>query len=743
MVRKWSVRALCLLVILVSYLFPTLPVQGAGALGSDSGLSGNKTAAAQAAGVIKVPGDAPTLQAALNMVPDGGVIELAEGTYPAPEGSFAVLDAGKGFTVRAAPGATVILSGQGSRPIMRIMNNRFSEKEIVFDGIRFQDGYSTLDGWAAGITVRQAVVTFINCVFTGNNGNQPNTGGGALVIADDSIGRVESSSFENNRARMSGAGLQIYDADAAVVNSTFRGNRVNYPGHTPTAAGGAIHIGNSEVSIRNSVFEENEAGYVGGAVYAIGHWRGDTSLPHTRVMISDSVFRNNRAARDPSVSYHSPTEGGAFHAEDQTLAVLTNVDFITNESNVGGGVNLYRAEVTIEGGVFLGNRATGIGQGNGFGGAISATSNDGGDASTNGGRINRPPARLTVRNSYIQGNYQGITAQGQVAAGLYAGGDTFHMYGLAGVPQMGSPADNRAKIAVYNTIFNDLDIERTPNVGGSGIGAAIMGDLADITLENSIIMNSDARGDKSLGGGLLIINQSRGTVRNTTFAQNSSALAGGALLVQGSEILVDNSLFINNDIMPGVDEGQGNSYGSAIYVEADRSRNISPTGVIQNSVISNNPGIPITDSDTPQAPNLVQYNNNLIYSNSYGGLVYRNDFTSEKVFDLRGFNNLVVPHAGGPFDKVAIENLGSANEPQVGALVAIPPVHSGTNTSRSYLAYAYSGGRGFLNGEPLPDRAGVISNVAPGDYTLTVGQEAVQLTLPILVPRQYLPFINK
>ncbi len=743
MERIRSVRALCLLVILVSLAFPTLPVQGAGAPRSDPGLRENRTAPAQAAAVIKVPGDVSTLQGALNIVPDGGVIELADGTYTAPEDGFAVLNAGKGFTVRAAAGATAVLSGQGSRPIMRILNTGFSEKEIIFSGITFRDGYSDREGWAAGITVRQAVVTFIDCVFTGNNGNQPTTGGGALVIADDSIGRIDSCRFENNRARNSGAGLQIYDADAEVINSTFRGNRVNYPGHSPTAAGGAIHIGNSEVSLQNSVFEDNEAGYVGGAVYAIGHWRGDTSLPHTRVMISGSVFRNNRAARDASVSYHSPTEGGAFHAEDQTLAVLTNSDFITNEANIGGGVNLYRAEVTIEGGVFLGNRANGIGQANGFGGAISATSNDGGDASTDGGRINRPPARLTVRNSYIQGNYQGIAAQGQVAAGLYAGGDTFHMYGLAGVPQMGSAADNRARVEVYNTIFNDLDVERTPNVGGSGIGAAIMGDLADITLENSIIMKSDARGDQTLGGGLLIINQSRGTVRNTTFAQNSSTLAGGGLMVQGSEILVDNSRFINNDILPGVDEGQWNSFGSAIYVEGDRSRKISPTGVIQNSVISHNPGIPITDSDSPDAPNRVQYNNNLIYSDSYGGLVYRNDFTTPNIFDLQGFNNLVVPHAAGPFDKVAIENRGSATEPQIGALVAVPPTHDGNSASRSYLAYAYSGGRGALNGEPLPDKAGVISGIAPGEYTLTVGQEAVQLTLPSLVPRLYLPYISQ
>src|SRR5206468_4326143 len=50
--------------------------------------------------VIHVPADQPNLTAAIAAVPDGGVIEMAGGTYQAPKGGFTIYDlpAPKGFT---------------------------------------------------------------------------------------------------------------------------------------------------------------------------------------------------------------------------------------------------------------------------------------------------------------------------------------------------------------------------------------------------------------------------------------------------------------------------------------------------------------------------------------------------------------------------------------------------------------------------------------------------------------------
>src|SRR5947207_12911097 len=66
--------------------------------------------------------DAAALQIALNTVPEGGIIEIAAGTYSAPSGGFTIYPdlsgVTRGFTVRAASGASVVLSGAGGCEIL-------------------------------------------------------------------------------------------------------------------------------------------------------------------------------------------------------------------------------------------------------------------------------------------------------------------------------------------------------------------------------------------------------------------------------------------------------------------------------------------------------------------------------------------------------------------------------------------------------------------------------------------------
>jgi len=133
--------------------------------------------------VIHVPGDAVTLQAAVNMVNDGNIIELAAGTYTAPAGGWIFNDLGKGFTIRAASGATVILSGGGTTNILHQINSALSNgRSIVYQDLIFANGYSTTNGFAGGVTLQQAEATFINCVFQNNVGNHPAAGGGGTVV---------------------------------------------------------------------------------------------------------------------------------------------------------------------------------------------------------------------------------------------------------------------------------------------------------------------------------------------------------------------------------------------------------------------------------------------------------------------------------------------------------------------------------------------------------------------------------
>src|SRR3954464_10245307 len=82
---------------------------------------------------IRVPQNS-TLAAALTKIADGGTIEIAAGTYPSPPKGFSISNARKGFTVRAAAGATVVIDGGGSSNLWRFINSdRARGKRVTFE----------------------------------------------------------------------------------------------------------------------------------------------------------------------------------------------------------------------------------------------------------------------------------------------------------------------------------------------------------------------------------------------------------------------------------------------------------------------------------------------------------------------------------------------------------------------------------------------------------------------------------
>ena len=307
---------------------------------------------------------------------------------------------------------------------------------VLFQNLVFSNGNSNNPGIAGGVTMHHAEATFINCRFTNNSAGSQGVGGGILVGLG-SIAFFVNSTWQNNSAMNYGGGLVVGDQSKVYVHhSTFIGNRTNLPNHSPTSAGGAIHVGNSLLRVSNSRFESNQAGYVGGGIYSVGTWANPVSTPRSDVIISNSTFVNNLAARDASVSLGVPTEGGAFHAEAQTTAKIYHSRFINNSAMAGGAITIYQAIVEIDGGIFLGNSAKGQGNSGGYGGAISGSSND----TSADGSINRRSVYLSIINSYIQGRYGSTTTAGYGGGGILLAGDlTAHMVRM-GSPKWGQPA---------------------------------------------------------------------------------------------------------------------------------------------------------------------------------------------------------------------------------------------------------------------------------------------------------------
>jgi len=673
--------------------------------------------------IIHVPGGVPNLSSAISQIDDGGVIEMANGTYDSPAGGWLFGDLGKSFSIRAAAGATVRLDGNSNYPVFRLQNGVLDlDDQVTFEGVVFSNGLSTLNGVAGGVSISRAAAVFVDCVFDSNGSNATITGGGGAVVFEQSVVSFVRCAWTDNWARNEGAGLKVgSESTVAVHDSTFTGNAVNLPGHRTTAAGGGIHVGNADLFVSNTRFESNEAGYVGGGLYAIGSWLDPVSVPRSVIDVANCTFVDNVAAPDAGVTPPAPTEGGGVHAEDQTTIRIFNSRFLTNSAENGGGLNLYRAVVEVEGSVFRGNRATGIGSSRGFGGAISAISND----TSADGTTNRPSAHLTVSGSLFEARFGGVTSGGQSAAGIFASGDTNRQYGNSGVIPDPNLSLNRATVEIRNSVFSDCDV--LDNGVKSGVGGGINVSLVDLLATGLVMINNDATGATSQGGALRGIVESQASVSGTIFAGNSVQRFGGAIFVQGIHVEISDSIVVEN-------QDGDQLYGAAIFSAPDTSTGVSITGFVESSIISNTSdlGLLIFDDDrqgTPTTPiNDVRYNDNTLFDRSQGAQLYRDPLNggSKTVSEL---NSLVINRTGGTpsTTKSQSNNLDPGSAPEAAAIVAAPPTvlplaaaGDGVGGTDSFIGYAWSGGSATLDGFSVSGNTG-LDSAGVGIHTLAVG----------------------
>ncbi|MFZ6026439.1 MAG: hypothetical protein ACOYYS_01875 [Chloroflexota bacterium] len=662
---------------------------------------------------------------AVEDIPDGGIIDIAAGTYATPNGGFWLSDLQRGFTIRARAGGTVVFDGGGSHNIVRFENSSKAQGgPVTFEGITFANGYMASFALAGGVSLIRAEATFVNCTFKNNKAEQTGVGGGVLVHQSNAF--FFDSTWQDNTSAHYGGGMAISDgARVYVHNASFYRNRVNLPGHSTVASGGGIHVLNATLRVSNTRFEGNQAGAFGGALYALGNWTDPLTTPRSDVIVTNATFVDNQATPDASVSLSSPTEGGAINIEDQTILKVYSSRFVTNRANIGGGVNSYRAKVEIYDSVFQGNQANGVPSIGAFGGSLSVSSLDGaGDGSSN-----RPTGQVTVEDTLFQGRYANITKVAPTGGCLSVGGDSRRIDGDPAIPDVGSVAENRANLTLRRVVLNDCDAHATES--SSGAGGGISAALANVTMENSIVMNSDAFGSGASGGALVLLYHSVGNITNTMFAKNSSGQYGGAVFVQGSTLNLSDSRLVENAI--------STLYGADIFAAPDDVRKLAASGTVQNNTFSNNAGgFHIFDDDRTGGPfNLVVYKNNQFYQSSgVGADVYKTSYPAAcypNGCTVTELNSLNLKHGSATTDKgsgnTAVESI-----PSVGKLLAVPPspytsaAPGDTVPTAAYLGYAWSGDAATLDGSSLTNRAGVV--VSPvGTHTLAVGNASFNASI--------------
>lgn len=693
-------------------------------------------AAAPAAGqdFLRVPGDVPSLQQAIQRIAPGGVIELAPGVHPAPGGGFRIANLRKPFAVRSAPGGRAVLDGGGSTPILDVRNrDRASGGRLTFERLTFRDGFSAAESFSGAVTLHAAEARFVDCEFLDNETDAPTTGGGAVGVGNGSSVSFEGGAFRRNRARTRGGAIEVRGAEVSLHGTRLVANRVDLPGHGTNAVGGALYVINGDATVTDALFERNRAAWVGGAIYVFGTFAGPEGLPRSEVRVVGSTFRDNGTGPDPCCPVPGPTGGGAIHAEDRAKVTVIGSLFTGNEGRFGGAIQSFRAELEITGSVFRGNLAAETDAPLGLGGAVVALSSAGFEAGT----PNRPPAAVTVRDSFFQGLVDGSAGAG-FGGCLHASGDVAHLAG-----GRGGVVENRAPVELERVAFHRCRVETPPGV--QAVGGAVDVALTDLDAHRVLFLDSATPAQAGGGGGLSVREESAAELSETTFAGNAAARGGAVFVSGGSRLDVADGRFFDNRVSPGASGAAGASLGAALFSIAPGAppapgRSGDVAGTVAGSLFAANVGVEVRDVEPqPGERNALRYDGNSFFSTTFGAIVYSHNLAAPGGLDVTGLNGLVVPGTP-PIDKSVRPNTRLVSRPRAGDFLLVAPAGASGARSAAFAAFAWSGGQAVLEvpegvggDRQLPARHGVVElpDPRPGRYALRVdGVEVASRVLP-------------
>ena len=396
---------------------------------------------------------------------NGSVFNLGAGTYDWGENATLSYEEDVRFSIIGIKNET-IFSGNNAHRILEIKG----EVDVEIEGVNFVGGRVAvaLEGGEDGgaIKISSGAWEFRDCSFSGNKA----TNGGAIALSGGSV-KVVACAFNDNEA--------LCDD----INRT-----------SGTGFGGAIDCdSNAVISISGCTFSGNVA-WKGGAV--------DFYSSGSEVLIENTTFTAN--------GNENTRDGGAIFMKTSTSmkdCVLTG-----NKAKYGAGMRVVDHHVSIEGGSFNGNTASGNA------GAISVGEK----------------GRLEI------GNEKPVTFQGNSAT-LYGGAlevETFRE-SLGNNVRNAVFKDNQAQyggaVAVYGkdrkpTYMYFKDCTLDGNSATKDGGAFYVEDESFIDLTRIILKNNHAN---NRGGAVCLHGWKGVQAFRSSFIGNSSG-TGGAIYSEGS-----------------------------------------------------------------------------------------------------------------------------------------------------------------------------------------------------------------
>jgi hypothetical protein len=202
----------------------------------------------------RVPLDAPTIQAAIDLATGGDTVEVATGTYTG-DGNRDIHFRGKAILVRSATGdpedCTVDCEGSLGDEHRGFIFEENEGTNSVLEGFRITGGYEI---GGAGILVRAGGPKIRDCIVTGNEAQDA----AGIQIMDTSYVSVEDCRFEGNMATTYGGGAGVSN------RSTVTFERCIFIGNSSDFAGGGASSHMSDAMFDSCLFVGNESPNGGG-----------------------------------------------------------------------------------------------------------------------------------------------------------------------------------------------------------------------------------------------------------------------------------------------------------------------------------------------------------------------------------------------------------------------------------------------------------------------------------------------